>query len=364
MDLNTLLYITIGFILGIVLFSLLRKPTSNTKDLNRMEDLIFRLSEQQEDKIDKTRQELDMLLREQNKLLSSQMISSQQSIQSLSKESTDVIRQVSQKLTAIEKTNEQVMDFAKQLESFQKILVNPKQRGVLGEYFLETTLQNVLSPNDYQMQYLFKNNEIVDAVIFLKDYIIPIDSKFSLENYNRIIHSEDPLEKDRLEKLFRNDLKLRIDETSKYIRPDEGTTDFAFMFIPSEGIYYDLLVNKVGSLSVHTQDLIMYAFKEKRVIIVSPTSFLAYLQTVVQGLRALQIEESAKEIKQNVLKLVKHLNAYDMYFSKVGKNLESTVVAFNDAQKEFLKVDKDVYKIGNKRLEIVTDTINSKGIEE
>lgn len=324
-----------------------------------MEDLIFRLSEQQEDKIDKTRQELDMLLREQNKLLSSQMISSQQSIQSLSKESTEVIRQVTQKLTGIEKTNDQVMNFAKQLEALQKILVNPKQRGVLGEYFLETTLQNVLSPKDYQMQYTFKNNEIVDAVIFLKDYIIPIDSKFSLENYNRIIQSEDSLEKERLEKLFRNDLKLRIDETSKYIRPEEGTTDFAFMFIPSEGIYYDLLINKVGTLPVNTQDLILYAFKEKRVIIVSPTSFLAYLQTVVQGLRALQIEESAKQIKENISKLAKHLAAYESHFAKIGRNLNVTVNAFNDANKEFKKIDKDMYKISGETMEISAEEVSS-----
>lgn len=358
MDYTTLLFIVIGVFVGIGITLILRKSPSNSKDLDRMQDLLFRLSEQQEDKIEKTRQELDMLLREQNKLLNSQMISSQQSIQSMSRESNEVIKQVTQKLTSIEKTNDQVVGFAKQLDSLQKVLTNPKQRGVLGEYFLETTLKNVLSPKDYQMQYKFKNGEIVDAAVFVKNQVIPVDSKFSLENYNRIIGIEDPVERERLEKDFRNDLKMRIDETSKYIRPEENTTDFAFMFIPSEGIYYDLLVNKVGALQVNTQDLIVYAFKEKRVIIVSPTSFLAYLQTVVQGLRALQIEESAKQIKENISKLAKHLAAYESFFGKVGRNLNVTVNAYNDATKEFKKIDKDMYRISGDTMELTAEEIS------
>jgi DNA recombination protein RmuC len=132
----------------------------------------------------------------------------------------------------------------------------------------------------------------------VKDKIIPIDSKFSLENYNKILEEKDELKREIYLKDFRTDLKKRIDETSKYIRPEEGTMEFAFMFIPSEGIYYDLLVNKVGTLKANSVDLIEYAFKEKKVIIVSPTSFYAYLQTVLQGLRALQIEENALEIRK------------------------------------------------------------------
>ncbi|PJE59651.1 MAG: DNA recombination protein RmuC [Candidatus Portnoybacteria bacterium CG10_big_fil_rev_8_21_14_0_10_44_7] len=260
-------------------------------------------------------------------------------------ESAKIIRDVTDRLAKLDETNRQVVGFADQLRDLQDILKNPKHRGVLGEYYLETVLKNVLPPKNYQMQYAFKNGEVVDAVVFVKDKIIPIDSKFSLENYNRILQEKDEQRKQELEKQFKNDLKLRIDETAKYIRPGENTMDFAFMFIPAEGIYYDLLINQVGAIKVNTRDLIEYAFKEKHVIIVSPTSFFAYLQTVLQGLRALQIEESAKEIRQAVEKLQKHLLSYEDYLKKLGNNLGTTVNMYNRAYKEFAKVDKDVVKI-------------------
>jgi DNA recombination protein RmuC len=124
--------------------------------------------------------------------------------------------------------------------------------------------------------------------------------------------------------------------------------DFAFMFIPSEGIYYDLLINRIGTVKVSTRDLIEYAFKDKHVIIVSPTSFFAYLQTVLQGLRALQIEKSAQQIRQRVEQLQKHLASYDDYMKRLGSNLGTTVNMYNSAYKEFMKVDKDVTKITDK----------------
>jgi DNA recombination protein RmuC len=195
------------------------------------------------------------------------------------------------------------------------------------------------------MQYGFSDGNIVDAVVFIKDKLIPIDSKFSLENYNRLVEETDPVQKEELQKIFKADLKKRIDETSKYIKPEEGTMDFAFMFIPAEGIYYDLLINKVGVLKINTSDLIEYAFTQKHVVIVSPTSFFAYLQTVLQGLRALQIEESAKEIRKQVVNLGRHLLSYEEYLQKVGKHLETTVSMYNSSYKEFKKIDKDVVKI-------------------
>jgi len=260
-------------------------------------------------------------------------------------ESAKIIRDVTERLTKLDETNRQVVNFADQLQSLQDILKNPKQRGILGEYYLETLLKNVLPQGSYQMQYPFKDGTIVDAVVFVKDKIIPVDSKFSLENYNRLAEERDPGERERLEKLFKSDLKARIDETAKYVKPSEGTMDFAFMFIPHEAIYYDLLVAQVGAVKVNTRDLIDYAFKEKHVIIVSPTSFLAYLQTVLQGLKALQIEESAKEIRKNVESLAKHLASYDEYMKKLGNNLGTSVNMYNSAYKEFGKIDKDVMRI-------------------
>jgi DNA recombination protein RmuC len=269
----------------------------------------------------------------------------QESMRSQLGESAKLIREVTQGLTKLDETNKQVVSFADQLQNLQDILKNPKHRGILGEYYLETLLKNVLAPGQYQMQYAFKNGEIVDAAVFVKDKIIPIDSKFSLENYNKLVNEKNPAEKDKLEKAFVNDLKLRIQETSKYIRPNEKTMDFAFMFIPHEAIYYDLLVNKIGAVAEETDNLIQRAAGKYKVIIVSPTSFLAYLQTVLQGLKALQIEETAKDIIKRVGELGTHLKKYDEYHIKLGFSLGTVVSHYNNSGRELKKVDKDVLRI-------------------
>ncbi|MDP3962638.1 MAG: DNA recombination protein RmuC [bacterium] len=260
-------------------------------------------------------------------------------------ESAKLIREVTTGLTKLDETNKQVVSFADQLQNLQDILKNPKQRGILGEYYLETLLKNVLAPGQYQMQYTFQNGEIVDAAVFVKEKIIPIDSKFSLENYNKITEERNPGEKEKLEKLFVNDLKLRIQETAKYVRPSEGTMDFAFMFIPHEAIYYDLLVNKIGAVTEETDNLIQRAASKYKVIIVSPTSFLAYLQTVLQGLKALQIEETAKDIIKRVEELGNHLKKYEDYHGRLGASLGTVVNHYNNSGKELKKVDKDVLRI-------------------
>ncbi len=319
-----LIILTLGLLIAI--FSLMRnlkKPKENGEGLTLLQN--------QMNEITRT---LDNKLSESNRVLQSQF-----------GESAKIIRDVTERLTKLDETNKQVINFADQLQSLQDILKNPKQRGILGEYYLETLLKNVLPPGSYQMQYPFKDGTIVDAVVFVKDKIICIDSKFSLENYNRLIDEKDPAERERLEKSFKTDLKNRIDETSKYVKPDEGTMDFAFMFIPHEAIYYDLLIAQVGAVKVNTRDLIEYAFKDKHVIIVSPTSFLAYLQTVLQGLKALQIEESAKEIRKNVETLSRHLLSYDEFVKRLGGSLETTVKTYNNAYKELGKINKDMLRI-------------------
>ncbi|HEY4524331.1 MAG TPA: DNA recombination protein RmuC [Candidatus Paceibacterota bacterium] len=287
------------------------------------------------------------------------------SLRNQANESNKIIRDIVQELTKVGEGQKQVLNFADQLKNLQDILKNPKQRGVLGEYFLETLLKNVLPTGSYQMQYPFRDGTIVDAAVFVKDKIIPIDSKFSLENYNRLAEEKDPAERERLEKLFKQDLKNRIDETAKYVKPSEGTMDFAFMFIPHEAIYYDLLIAQVGAVKVNTRDLVEYAFKDKHVIIVSPTSFLAYLQTVLQGLKALQIEESAKEIRARVEDLGRHLTSYEDYLRKLGVSLGTSVNQYNLAYKELKKIDKDVTRITGTSPEIETLTLDKpSAIEE
>jgi len=284
--------------------------------------------------------------------LDNKMSEANKSIEEQFSKNIEIIKDITEKLTRLDETNKQVVNFADQLKKLEDVLTNPKQRGVLGEYYLETVLKNVLPPSTYQMQYEFKDGAKVDAVIFIRNKVIPIDSKFSLENYNRILEATSEEEKRRLEEAFKNDLKLRIEETAKYIRPEEGTMEFAFMFIPSEAIYYDLLVNKIGAVKSNTRDLIQYAAGEKKVIIVSPTSFLAYLQTVLQGLKALEIEESAKEIKKRVEELARHLTSYESYMQKLGNHLGTTVSMYNSAYKELSKIDKDVYRISGKKIEV------------
>ncbi len=328
-------------LLGVVIVLLMRRPaivddTKNSlllkEDLRGLSEDISKLKEglqvQLSDRFDKNQA---MMLDTMSKQYTS---------------SSKLIGEVTERLTKLDETNKRVVDVADELKMLQNVLQNPKQRGGIGEFYLDTVLGNVLPPNGYQLQYAFKDGEIVDAVIKLdKQRILPIDSKFTLENYNRFIEEKDKAQKEILARRFKEDLKKRIDETAKYIRPNEDTLDYAFMFIPSEAIYYDLLVNKVGSANTSSRDLIEYAFRDKHVIIVSPTTLLAYLQTVLHGLRSLKIEEQAKDIQKRVGELGKHIAAHETFMQKLGNSLGTTVGHFNTAHKELKKIDKDVVKI-------------------
>lgn len=306
---------------------------------NQMQEL----SRSMNDQLGETARRLDTRLADTTRQMNDSSQQIHETVRAQLGESGRIIREVTEGLTKLDETNKQVISFADQLQNLQDVLKNPKQRGVLGEYFLETVLKNTLPPDSYSMQYRFPDGEIVDAVVRVKDVIVPIDSKFSLENYNRIIEEKNDTERSRLGKAFVNDLKLRIKETSKYIRPKEGTTEFAFMFIPHEAIYYDLLVNPAAFGS--EDNILERAASEYKVLIVSPTSFLAYLQTVLQGLKALQIEEQAQEIIKRVEQLGTHVGKYDTYMHKLGNSLSTTVNAYNTAHKELGKIDKDVLRI-------------------
>lgn len=298
-------------------------------------------------RIEELSRTVDSKLGETNKAMQEnsreQFRESRELIQEINREVNEQLRDVVKKTTEVGESSKQVFAVADQLKELQDILKNPKQRGVLGEYYLETVLQNVLPPESFKMQYAFDNGEIVDAAVFVKGKVIPVDSKFSLENYNRMAEAKDPTEKEQYRKVFVNDLKLRIQETAKYIRPADKTTDFAFMFIPHEGIYYDLLANPAAFGS--DENLIQRAAGTYKVIIVSPTSFLAYLQTVLQGLKAMEIEERAQDIIKNVEKLRGHISKYEDFYQKLGNTLSTTVNHYNAGYKELNKIDKDVMRI-------------------
>ena len=267
-----------------------------------------------------------------------------QSVQTQFQESQRLIKEITGELGEVKKGQEQVVGFTEQLKKLQDILQNSKQRGALGEYFLETTIQNILPPEHYAFQYTFSDGLIADAVIKVQDgKLVPIDSKFSLENYNRLVEETDPTRRAEHEKSFKQDLKNRINETTKYIKPQEDTMDFAFMFIPSEGIYYDLLISEIGV--VNSQNFLEYAFREKKVIVVSPSTLYAYLQTVMQGLKALQIEQQATTIIKKVADLQKHFSAYESYHLKIGNSLSTVINHYNHSGKQLRMISNDTKKI-------------------
>lgn len=350
---DNITYIIIGILGGAIaayfLFNKKEKKPENDTGLNLILTQLNELSRTVDNKLGESHKQV------------------QESLKFHSSESNKIIRDVTERLTRLDETNKQVISFADQLQNLQDVLKNPKQRGILGEYYLETVLKNVLPPGSYQMQYPFPDGTIVDAVVFVKDKIIPIDSKFSLENYNKMAEENNPAEKKKLETIFVNDLKNRITETAKYIQPSKNTTDFAFMFIPHEAIYYDLLTNKVGATNINdteNENLIQRAAGKYKVIITSPTSFLAYLQTVLQGLKALKIEEGAKEIIKKVEDLGKHLKSFDEYHDKLGNSLSTVVNHYNASNKELKKIDKDVLRIAGTSPELSTLSIEKPKIEE
>lgn len=322
-------------------FSEMQKPSDG---MNMLMQTIADLRRDVENSQGKNRQELQNRLDSLTLMLKQQQSDSTTKIQKQFEQSAVIIKDVTKNLTGLLETNKQVLGFTESMKSLESILKNPKQRGILGEYFLDTLLANVFAPEQYKMQYKFENGEIVDAVIFYNDTIIPVDAKFSLEKYNLMTVEENKEKREAFEKAFKADVKNRIDETAKYIRPSENTSDFAFMFIPAEGVYYSLLAQSVGTLDVNVHHLMEYAFR-KHVIIVSPSSLFAYLETVLHGLKSLKMEESLKDVLKNIDQLGRHVGAYDEYMQTLGKNLGTTVSTYNKASREFKKIDKDVYKI-------------------
>lgn len=340
-----LIFFVIILILGTGILLLYKKLSSQSAHKNTVDDAQNQLFMMLQHQIQDLSRTMDQKMNETHSTLQSQFSLNTRIIQDISGQSSKMIGEITEKLSNLDKTNQQVVGFSEQLNNLEKVLTHQKQRGNLGEAGLALVLENILPPTAFKLQYQFADGDVVDAAIFCKDGIIPVDSKFSLDNYNRLNQEKNPEKKLELEKEFKQDLKKRIDETSKYIKTGEGTLEFAFMFIPAEGIYYDLLINEVGAIKSNTRSLIDYAFKEKKVIIVSPTTFAAYLLTVLQGLRALKIEESAKGIRQNVETLQKHILAYEEFMKKLGVSLGTSVNHYNTAYKELAKVDKDIVRI-------------------
>jgi len=360
----TYLLIAILFALAFLIYSIKTKKSGSSDELivqltNNLSNEIQSIRKEVGDNSEKNRKEIENKLLSINKEIIDFHKSSKKDIQKQFSESNKVIKDVTEQLGNIKGTNQQVLNFANQMKSLEKILSNQKQRGILGEIQLENLLANVLPPELFQMQYSFNSGEAVDAIVKVGEFIIPVDAKFSLDNYNKMIESSDSTEIQLLEKKFKEDIKSRIDETSKYIRPNEKTTDYAYMFIPADGLYQDLLNSRVGTLQINSKDLVSYAYS-KRVMIVSPMSLFPMLQITVKALHNLKVEKSIQDILLNIDKLSNHLNSYQNSHNRLGKSLSTAVNHYNDTSKEFGKIDKDVTKIsdGNFKIGIETNMID------
>ncbi|MFA5999783.1 MAG: DNA recombination protein RmuC [Candidatus Paceibacterota bacterium] len=326
---------------GIIAYFIFGRKKEGTK-----EDQSFLLLQQQmstllqtlDSKMTETRRDMQDAVR-------TQFSESQKLLKDINEQMSKNLVDVAREQTKTNEATRQFITIAEKLSNLEKTLKHQKQRGNWGEASLELILSNTLAPGQYKMQYEFKNKETVDAIIVTKEGIIPIDAKFSLDNYDRVVHAIDDKQREDLEKEFKNDLKKRIDETAKYVRPEEGTLPFAFMYIPAEAIYYDLLVNEVGSIKVNTRNLIDYAYNEKKVIIVSPTTFMAYLQSVLYGFKAFKLENDIQGVIKNVNMLTKHLKSYEDYYIKIGKALNTTVNQYDEGSRQLKMIDKDILRV-------------------
>jgi DNA recombination protein RmuC len=245
------------------------------------------------------------------------------------------IKDVYGRLGEVQASTKQVNDVAKDIASLQEILRAPKIRGGMGELFLSDLLKQVLPPSRYELQYRFKSREAVDAVIMLKEGMVPVDSKFPLENFKKIMEARDEETKISVKKQFLRDVKKHVDAIkTKYILPDEGTFDFALMYIPAENVYYEIII-KDEDLD-DAKGIFKYAIDNK-VIPVSPNSFYGYLQTILMGLRGMKIEEKAQEILQNIARLEGDFKRVMEDFQKMGTHLKNLSSSYDSTDKRLNK---------------------------
>ncbi len=258
-------------------------------------------------------------------------------------ETTKVIGNVRQQLGQLEASSRNIAELGKDISKLEDILKPPTLRGSLGELFLADLLSQVLPPSHYHLQYQFKGGETVDAVVVLKAGMVPIDAKFPLENFRRIFSSETEEDRKSAKKNFVKNVKGHIDAiASKYIRMDENTFDFALMYIPAENIYYETIIKEDDTYG--STSLFSYAMK-KRVIPVSPNSFYAYLQTIILGLKGMRVEESSREIIDNLSRLQKEFQFFSEAFRLVGQHLDKSVKKYAEAETRFSKMEAKVDKI-------------------
>jgi DNA recombination protein RmuC len=266
--------------------------------------------------------------------------------------------EVKKDLGKMEVVTREVLDKARNISNLENLLRAPKFRGGLGELFLGDLLSQILPPAHYKLQYKFKSGEIVDAVVHIGSNLVPIDSKFPLENFKKHLVEEDAREKEDLRKKFVTDVKKHITGIeNKYILPDEGTYDFALMYVPAENIYYETILKDENF--GEERSIFSYAI-QKRVIPVSPNSFFAYLQVIVLGLKGLQIEKSAQNIFQSLSRLQGDLGRFKKDFEILGTHLTNAKSKFDDADKRLIKFSDKLEVVGGESVEELPEAAEEK----
>jgi len=340
------IFLTFGLVAGLAAFGwfLLRRVQVLVGE--KKEEQSFVLIQQQ---IDQLRGQFAQLLDSSTQLLHQQLGQVVTNVNERLKENSEVLQRTQQtlgerldnaarvvgnvqkSLGGLEEANRKIYEVGKDIASLQEILRSPKLRGGLGEYFLGDLLAQILPPEYFATQFAFRSGDKVDAVIKLGGSLVPVDSKFPLENFKRMLEGTTDEEKGRAKRQFVADVKKHIDAiSSKYILPDEGTYDFALMYIPAENVYYETII-KDDSLGGE-RSLSQYALGRK-VIPVSPNSFYTYLQAIVLGLKGMKIEDHAKDILQNPIRLQGDFSRFKEEFNLLGKHLGHSQSSFQSAEK-------------------------------
>jgi len=252
-----------------------------------------------------------------------------------------VFGNVREQLGKLEATNTQILEVGKNISTLQELLKAPKFRGQIGETMLENLLAQVLPSDYYEMQHRFQNSEAVDAIIRIGERLVPVDAKFSLENFQKMQETEDEQERNALRRKFLQDIKNRIEEVSaKYILPQENTYDFALMYIPAENVYYETIIK---------EDMLSYCMS-KKVIPVSPNTFYAYLQVICLGLKGLKIEDNAIAILKNLSTLSIELAKFKQDFDTLGSHLINACRKYEESQKRLEKYSDKLNSIQDSRM--------------
>lgn len=256
-----------------------------------------------------------------------------------------VVGTVSEHLGRLYEASSRIFEIGRNISSLQELLTAPKIRGGIGEFLLENLLSQIMRKKElYQMQYAFKNGQVVDAVIKVGHNLVPIDSKFPLENFKAMLACQKEEEKKAARRQFIADVKKHIsDIASKYIIPDEGTFDFALMYIPAENVYYETIIKDEKSLE--DGGLFQYSLS-KKIIPVSPNTFYAYLQVILLGLKGMAIEKSAQEVLGYINRLKSDFDRFYEEFAKLGKHLGNANGSFQDAEKRLLKLQEKILQLG------------------